>query len=325
MTFTTESKRGSDCSGSDGAANRVLTLSNIKVTLAGGFSVFVNGVNLVPTTEYTVVHNDSASTITFLNVVFNSDYIVVTYLQEGEIATSSSYCSSANVYARTGLSTTEVSEAIVDVLIADAEAELESVCGRKFTSANAVTEFLSVRDKDIIDKYQTAVVLSHWPVQSVTECKIVDDDGSAVETFDTLSAAEVLAGTFESEDYWLELGNDSVDNAIKPIGRLVFKSYSLPKGVNNVKVAYTYGYSSVPRMVTELASCLAGVRAWTYFLGGSYDGINSYSVPEQSVNKGDLFARGSKNMDSLNERANVLFDRIGRRSRILFFASGGDR
>jgi len=324
MTLSTESKRGSDCTGSDGEANRALTLANTQLTQSGGFNVFVNGLNLVPTTEYSVTHSDSASTITFLNVVWDTDYIVVVYIEQGSTITGS-YCSATDVYARSGLSTTEIASATVDIMISDAEAELEAITGRKFTDANELTEFLSIKDKDLVGNYQSSFIVSHYPIQSVTECKILDADGDATTTFDTLSSAEILAGTYESDDYWLEVANDTITNTMKPTGRIILKTQTLPEGTNNLKVAYTYGYSSVPTIITDLASCMAGLRAWVYILGGNYDGANNYSLSEFSVNIGDLFTRGKQNMEFLKTRIDSLLDRIGIKQRTLFFATGSDR
>jgi len=66
-------KLGSDCSGSDGATNRVLTLTNTQLTTK--IIVFKEGTLLHPNTDYTVSHKDSGTTITFLGKVWNSQKI----------------------------------------------------------------------------------------------------------------------------------------------------------------------------------------------------------------------------------------------------------
>lgn len=81
LTPTTESKLGSDCSGSNGASNRVLTLANTKNTVQGGFLVYASGLALALTTEYTVDHNNSGTEITFLNGMWDDMTIVVNYNQ----------------------------------------------------------------------------------------------------------------------------------------------------------------------------------------------------------------------------------------------------
>lgn len=82
LTPGTESKLGSDCSGSNGAANRILTLSNTGKTFDGGFLVYASGLALALTTEYTVSHSSTNTQITFLNPMFNHMTIVVNYFQQ---------------------------------------------------------------------------------------------------------------------------------------------------------------------------------------------------------------------------------------------------
>ncbi len=77
MQENTENKRGSDCTGSDGATNRVLTLTNSR--LSSNEDVFVNGIRLTINVDYTITHNTSNSTITFLGEIYDSDYITVRY------------------------------------------------------------------------------------------------------------------------------------------------------------------------------------------------------------------------------------------------------
>jgi len=81
MEVQTENKTGADCSGSSGDSNRVLTLSNTGNTTPGGFLVYVSGLALALTTEYTVDHNNTASEITFLNGLWDDMTIVVNYYQ----------------------------------------------------------------------------------------------------------------------------------------------------------------------------------------------------------------------------------------------------
>ncbi len=81
LTPETESKLGSDCSGVDGASNRVLTLANTKTTVDGGLLVYVEGLVLALTTNFTIDHNNTGSEITFLGAINDSDVIVVNYYQ----------------------------------------------------------------------------------------------------------------------------------------------------------------------------------------------------------------------------------------------------
>lgn len=76
---TSENKRGSNCSGSDGAKARVLTLANTSLSKSAGFKVFRNGA-LLHSTDLTISHLAASSTVTFTEInIFNTDYIYVEY------------------------------------------------------------------------------------------------------------------------------------------------------------------------------------------------------------------------------------------------------
>ena len=73
-----ENRAGSDCSGSDGATGRVLTLQNTS-TSGAPIAVWVE-VTLVAQADITVSHLSSSSTVTFDNInIYNTDAIRVTY------------------------------------------------------------------------------------------------------------------------------------------------------------------------------------------------------------------------------------------------------
>ena len=233
------------------------------------------------------------------------------------------YTSAEEVYARTGLTNSEVDLIAYDYIIRDAETEVELLTGKKYTTGNARVGYFSMPDKDITDTKPTTVWLSNFPIQSIVEFKTLDVNGAAISTYGTLTSVQIAAGTFETTDYWLEVKEDAVTGNIIPTGKITLKTASFSKGTNNVKVSYTYGYTSVPTAVKELACCLAGIRAWLRFLGCGYNRLNSYAIPQQSVDKGDFYIRGKQNIDLLTDEANRTLDRVGRKPRTLYFATGG--
>ena len=80
----TENYTGANCNGSSGGSNRVLTLANTDKTVQAGFLVFASGLALSLTSEYTVTHNSTGSTIVFLNPLWNDTGIIVTYGQNAD-------------------------------------------------------------------------------------------------------------------------------------------------------------------------------------------------------------------------------------------------
>jgi len=82
LNVTTENKTGADCTGNDGAASRVLTLSNTGLTQQNGLLVYASGLALTLTTDYTITHSSTGSTITFVNKLWNDMAIIVKYYQQ---------------------------------------------------------------------------------------------------------------------------------------------------------------------------------------------------------------------------------------------------
>ena len=344
----TETKLGSNCSGNDGDGNRTLTLSNIALTqddgllVSAGYSVLAKGV------DFTISHLNVSSIITFLNAVYNNQSIVVTY-QQGIITPGSSvYCVNSDVYNKTGLSSTEVSTTVVDLIISDASAELEAITGRKFTDSNQITEYISGSKPDAIGyqnypftqgyvmsgpstsgyiagTYATTINLSNYPIQSLVSLQTLDNSGNVQKSYSALTSVQIAASTYSNTDLILESAFDTINQTVSPYGKIKLRTDSFPQGVKNIKAVYTYGYSSVPQMIKNLATCMAGIRAWIWFMGGSYNFINSYSIPQQNVNKGDFYQRAQMNIDLLQKEADRLLERIGRRAKRLFIGSGSDR
>jgi hypothetical protein len=238
------------------------------------------------------------------------------------------YTSVAAVQSKTSLSATEIDltdDNIVRATIEDAEVELELLTGRKFTSSTAITEYINVNREDILGNKQTKIQTSQWPILSVTTFNILDLDNATEDALDTLTAAQIAAGTFYTADYWLDVSRDAVSNSVVANGHIALKVNSMSKQMQKVKIAYTYGYASVPVSIRDLATCLAGIRCWIRFMGGQYNRLNSYSIPQQTVNKGNFYERAQQNIAALQTEADRLLDRIGRKPRIYMYSTGSDR
>ena len=67
--------RGSDCSGSDGNSNRTYTISSSEPR-SDSIKILINGTGA----HYSVDWSVSGSIITFLNPVYDTDYIDIDYL-----------------------------------------------------------------------------------------------------------------------------------------------------------------------------------------------------------------------------------------------------
>lgn len=236
------------------------------------------------------------------------------------------YCTAQQVYNKTGLSATEIDLSTNVDIIEDAEAELEALTGKKWTNGVSKTDYFNGISKDIIGtsgNYSITINTTCYPIQSITSFLLLNTDGTTNTTFDNLTSVQISAGTYYTDDYWLETSTDSITNSLICSGKIILKETNFSTGTQNIKISYTYGYSTVPALIRALACCLAGIRAWVNFLGGNYNRINSYMIPQQTVNKGDFYARGIENIQSLHKEANDILDRVGRKSRLLFTSSSG--
>jgi len=74
----TEQYTGSDLSGSSGALNRTLTLSNTNTTIDNGLLIIIDNFAL-QTTQFSIVHNGSSSVITFLTEQFDESKFTIYY------------------------------------------------------------------------------------------------------------------------------------------------------------------------------------------------------------------------------------------------------
>jgi len=87
LIITTENYTGSDCTGTDGGSSRTLTLSNTQKTVQPGLLLYVSGLAISLTSDYTISHNDTGTVITFVNPLWDDMLIIVNYYQEATTST----------------------------------------------------------------------------------------------------------------------------------------------------------------------------------------------------------------------------------------------
>ena len=74
-----------------------------------------------------------------------------------------------------------------------------------------------------------------------------------------------------------------------PGGNLYLMNNPEPYGIQNVKVSYNVGRSSVPYNVRQLTASIAALGCLINMIGGSFDDVTSYSIPDMSVSKGEPY------------------------------------
>ena len=213
------------------------------------------------------------------------------------------YCTISQVRAKSGLTTTEISDNDLTVLISFASDEVDKTTGQTFANATSVTEYYNVyTPKRADDMVPNRILLDHYPVQSIASFVLMNYAETTIATLDTLTAAEIAAGTHQSDDYYCDPKTGIVE--------LSTRSFDFVP--NRAKITYSYGYETLHVIISEIATNMVSMKAWVNFLGGNYDRCNSYTLPEMNFNKGDFYDRGLKMIEELKKGTDELLNQVGR-------------
>ena len=221
------------------------------------------------------------------------------------------YCEVSDVRRTCSIDTSVVSDADVEEMILDAEAEVDNWTGKTYES----TEYTEYQEgsprqavitgtvdegvySDIPVEEQREILLEHYPVISITSLTTLDDDG---DTVDILT---------ENTEYHL----------FKDTGKIWIYSGKIPYGDNKkkIKIIYNAGTETVPRIVQRLTSVIAGIHVLVHQMGGTYNDVTSYSLPEGiSVSLGEPYTQIRETLNRLEKERDRLFNIIGREIRVV--------
>ncbi len=224
------------------------------------------------------------------------------------------YSTSSQVYVLGGFTEAEVSGPNVETLIDFADAEIDSLFNRSFDNETAFTEYISLYlPKRADDLEPNRIMTSFYPVQAITEFILLTSTSSTTTTLANLSSTMMVINNWQTDDYFID----------PRIGLIELNSRTLQYAPSRAKLSGTYGYTSVPIYVQELSAIMTAIRSWINFLGGNYDRLNKYKLPEQEYDKGDFYDRGMKAIDRLSDKANSLVGLIGEKYKSQLFVSSG--
>ena len=250
MAVRIERYVGSDLTGTDGATNRVLTISNIGLTSDESFSVYVQGIILSLNTDYTVVHANTGTAITFLNNIFNDSYIIVNF-EEAIQSSSVFYCTASDVGSfinNTFSSTTDPTTTEVESFIAENEDYIDSQTNHAWRS-RTITEETHHLDKpayQLRDGIQ--VFLNHRKIRTFSAAS-----GDKLEVWNGSTWEDYIASRVEgrNNDFWVDY----------QLGIIFLKAYALflPRNFG-VRVTYRYGETSVPGDIKKACKLLTAVN-----------------------------------------------------------------
>ena len=223
------------------------------------------------------------------------------------------YSTTSQFRLTSGLTTTEISDDNVTVLINFSDSEIDSLFNRSFKNQTPFVEYISMYlPKRADDIAPNRLLTSFYPIQSITEFVLVTSTSSVTSTLSTISTG-ITETNWQTNDYFID----------PRYGLIELNNRTIQFSPSKAKISGTYGYAETPTYVQELSSVLTGIRAWINFLGGNYDRLNKYKLPEQEYDKGDFFDRGLKSIERLSDKANSLVSLIGEKYKSQFFASSG--
>ena len=176
------------------------------------------------------------------------------------------YCTNSDVYRLSGITSSVISTANVDEFILEAQSEIDAFFN---------TTFETVQRTDTLDGNGTdKLMLSYYPIQSIDSLTI---DGTSVTTSKVFLYTDI--GKIQLKD----------DAEVT-----VFKDTE----PQQVVIQYTYGYnydfstiSNNPKayVIRKLCAITAGIAALVSQIGGTYDDVTSYSLPEFTASKGEPY------------------------------------
>jgi len=94
-------------------------------------------------------------------------------------------------------------------------------------------------------------------------------------------------------------------------GRLVLRNDMLKDEFRHLRVNFMAGANSVPTLVEELSTVLAGIKALKALLSASYDDITAGRKGNESWTMGEPYTNLSAGIKQLEAEANILWKRLG--------------
>lgn len=279
MGIRTERFNGSDATGSDGATSRVLTLGNLGTTSNDNFNVSVQGLDLALTTDYIVSHLSTSTTITFVNALFDSQFMIVTYTEVFAAGDTPIYCTSEDLFTFLQLG------ASADSNFTGQTDFSASTNPTKLNVEGWINESQDYIDQETMHAWRAVTVTKeyhhleapHYQLRDGSEIKLhhrnirtLTSGTDLLEVWDGTQYLDYLANKTEgrNNDYW----------AVEEDGFIFVKTYPAYTPRNfGVRVTYRFGDSTVPGDIKRACVLLTAIQ----FLQGE---DRSVILPEGSSN-----------------------------------------
>lgn len=237
MAVRTERYTGADATGNDGDTSRVLTLSNIGLTSNDDFSVYVSGLILTLTTDYTVNHLSAQTQITFVNALYNDQLIIVQYDEAASDSGTASYCNASDVaeflQSITFSTTTSPTTNEVVGLITQHQDYIDNKTGHAWRTTTATNEYHHLKKMSYQHRDGVPIFLKNRKITTFSS------GTDKLEIWDGSQWLDWVANKTEGRngDFWVDYEQGII--FIKTVPAYLPRYFQ-------VRVTYRYGDSTVP-------------------------------------------------------------------------------
>lgn len=238
-------------------------------------------------TEVVEVDLDSNKIFQYYVTQGTVDIWLISWRAQASFDTSAYYSVQSEIYTKGGMTSAQIPGVELAIYQRDTDAKIDEMFGKSWANATSQVDWIDTYDEDVavvtieppeIDR----IFLTKTPVQAITTFESYDIDGNLVKTR-------------TSSDYWLDSN----------LGILTLRDGTFVNQRQRIKVAYSYGYSSPPINIRNLANVLSAISAWTEFLGKKWEMPSSIGVPNDNYgssvqgNIKDTIGRLEKERDEL--------------------------
>lgn len=198
------------------------------------------------------------------------------------------YTTLAAAFRHAGIDNSVVSNDNMEEFILDAEAWVDNRLKTTFKAGGRTRT--EVRDGDSTNLMILRRVGKEWidadPFLTITSIDIEEVSVTPSEVFVDPPSGEII---------------------LKDTAEVLFFASTKPQ--QNV-IVYVYGHTAVPRIINQLTAMIAAIGALVEQIGGTFDDVTSYSMPEFSASKGEPFTNIRETIVRLDTRINSILAEV---------------
>lgn len=193
------------------------------------------------------------------------------------------------VYRHAGIDSTIIPTSEIEEHIFDAEAWVDNKLQTTFkTGGRTVTETF---DGDGTNGFILKRVGKEW----------IDADPTLTINTLTIDGESITVGE-------LYVYPETGKVVLKDTAEVQFFAFTKPQ--QNV-INYTFGHTGVPRLINQTTAIVAAVFALAQQIGGTFDDVTSYSLPEFTASKGEPYTNIRETLNQLINRLKEILSNPG--------------